>query len=99
MMIDPATGWFEIVKIPTFDLNEVVLGKDEYIDKSSSRVIRLFNSTWLWRYLRPRTVLFDKGSDFKKEFTSLLKDLDIKAVLSSVKNLQANAPIELQYTV
>ena len=27
-MIDPATGWFEIVKIPTFDLEEVTIGND-----------------------------------------------------------------------
>ena len=32
-MIDPATGWFEIGKIPTFNLEEVALGNDEYIDK------------------------------------------------------------------
>ena len=25
-MIDPATGWFKIVKIPTFDLEEVTIG-------------------------------------------------------------------------
>ena len=27
-MIDPATGWFEIFEIPTFDLEEVTLGND-----------------------------------------------------------------------
>ena len=32
-MIDPTTGWFEIVKIPMFDLKEVTGGNDEYIDK------------------------------------------------------------------
>ena len=32
-IIDPATGWFEIVEIPMFDLNEVTDGNDEYIDK------------------------------------------------------------------
>ena len=32
-MIDTATGWFEIVKIPMFDLNEVTEVNDEYIDK------------------------------------------------------------------
>ena len=37
-MIDPATGWFNIVKIPMFDFGEVALGNDEYIDKSSARV-------------------------------------------------------------
>ena len=32
-MIDPATGWLEIVEIPTFDLDKVTVGNDEYIDK------------------------------------------------------------------
>ena len=32
-MIDPATVWFEIVDIPKFDLKEVTIGNDEYIDK------------------------------------------------------------------
>ena len=27
-MIDPATGWFEIVEIPTFDLEEVTIFND-----------------------------------------------------------------------
>ena len=77
MMIDPAKGWFEIGKIPTFELNEVVLGKDEYIDKSSSRVSHLFNNTWLCRYLRPRKFVFDNGYEFKEDFNPLLKDFGI----------------------
>ena len=27
-MIDPATGWLEMVEIPKFDLDEVTTGKD-----------------------------------------------------------------------
>ena len=41
-MIDPATGWFEIVKIPTFDLKELIIGNDEYIYKSSDWVSQMF---------------------------------------------------------
>ena len=37
-MIEPATGWFEIFEIPTFDLDEVALRNDEYIEKSSDMV-------------------------------------------------------------
>ena len=44
-MIDPATGWFKIVKIPTFDLNEVTAVNDESINKSSARVIQLLKNT------------------------------------------------------
>ena len=41
-MIDPATVWFKVVNIPTFDLEEVTLGKDEYLDKSFARVSQMF---------------------------------------------------------
>ena len=30
-IIDPATGWFEIVKVSMFGLDEVVASNDEYI--------------------------------------------------------------------
>ena len=64
-MIDPDTGWFEIVKIPTFDLEEVELVNDEYIYKSSSRVSQIFNNTWLCRYPRPHKFVFDNSPYFK----------------------------------
>ena len=63
-VIDPATGWFGIVEIPTYDLDEVTAGNDEYIDKSSDGVIQLFNKNWIFIYLRPRKVLFNKGYEF-----------------------------------
>ena len=93
-IIDPATGWFEIVKIPTFDLEKVALGNGEYIDKSSSRVSQLFNNTWICRYPCPLKVVFENGSEFKQDFTPFLKDFDIKPVLTSVKKLQSNAPLK-----
>ena len=64
-MIDPSTGWSEIVKIPTFDIKEVALVNGEYIDKSSARVSQMFNKTWICRYLRPRKFVFDKSYEFK----------------------------------
>ena len=66
-MIDPVTGWFEILKIMTFDLDEVTAGNDEYIYKSSARVNQLFNNTWLCRYLHPHKVVFDNVSEFKRD--------------------------------
>ena len=93
-MIDPTTGWIEIFEIPTFNLIEVTAGNDEYIDKSYTRVIQLVNNRWLFGYPLPRKVLFDNGSDFKWDFTPLLKDFDIKPILMSVKNPQDNAPVE-----
>ena len=44
-----------------FDLEEVTIGNDEYIDKSSARVGQFFNNTWVCRYLRPGKVVFDKS--------------------------------------
>ena len=32
-MIDPATGWFEIIEVMMFDLDEVTGSNDDYIDK------------------------------------------------------------------
>ena len=64
-MIDPNTGWFEIVKIPMFNLNEVTAGNDEFINESSARVIHMFNNTWLCRYPRPPKVVSDNISEFK----------------------------------
>ena len=54
----------------------------------------MFNKKWLCRNLRPRKVVFDNGSEFKQYFTPLLKEFNIKHVLTSVKNPQVNAPVE-----
>ena len=94
MMIDPATCWFKIVEIPTFELEEIVLGYNAYIDKSSAKVSQMFNNTWLCRYPRPRKVVFDNGYEFKQDFTPLLKNFDIKPVLTSVKKSQSNTTVE-----
>ena len=77
----------------------MILGNDEYIDKGSSKISQLFNNTLLCRYPCPRKVVFDNRSEFKRDFTPLLKDFDIKPVLTSVKNPQANAPVERVHQV
>lgn len=79
--IDPATGWFEIAEVPL-------------IDQSSARISQLFNDVWLCRYPRPRKVIFDNGSEFKKDFIPLLKDFAVKPTCTSIKNPQANAILE-----
>jgi hypothetical protein len=57
-MIDPATGWFEIV---------------EATNKSAASIQDLFHNTWLARYPRPQFVVFDNGSmgKFKREFKQM----------------------------
>ena len=84
--IDPATGWFEIAELPNKE-------------KSSARISQLFNTTWLARYPRPRKVIFDNGSEFKKDFLPLLHDFAIKPTPTSVKNPQANAILERVHQV
>ena len=38
MMLDPAKVWFEIFEIPCFDLDEVAVRNEEYIDTNYTRV-------------------------------------------------------------
>ena len=84
--IDPATSWFEIAEVPD-------------TDKTSARISRLFDQVWLSRYPRPRKVLYDNGSEFKKNFQPLLKDFAVKATCTSIKNPQANAILERVHQV
>ena len=36
-MVDPAMGWFEIVEVPYYNIEDIVNDKDNYIYKSSAR--------------------------------------------------------------
>jgi hypothetical protein len=61
-MIDPATGWFEIV---------------EAINKSATSIQYLFHNNWLARYPQPQFIIFDNGimGEFKREFKQMcIKD-------------------------
>ena len=87
-MLDPVTGWFEIVEVPSYITNQVKNNKvttETIIDKSAARISRLFEQTWLSRYPRPKTVIFDNGSEFKRDFVPLLKDLSIKPKVTTIK--------------
>jgi hypothetical protein len=92
--LDPATGWFEMVQVPLFNIDDVKNGNREVIDKTSARISQLFNQVWLSRYPRPKEVVFDNGSEFKKDFLPLLKDFSIKPKPTTIKNPQANSPVE-----
>ena len=73
-MIDPATGWFEIVELPNTDVLYVRKGEEVaevIIDKSSKCIARLFNKTWLSRYPKARSIIYDNGSEFKLYFEQL----------------------------
>jgi hypothetical protein len=55
-MIDPATGWFEIV---------------ETTNKSATSIQDLFHNTWLARYPQPQFIVFDNGGEFKRDFKQM----------------------------
>ena len=46
-MIDPATGWFEIAKIPT---------------KTAAEIVDITEKTWFTRYRLPQRIVFDGGT-------------------------------------
>jgi len=79
-MIDPATGWFEIVQIN---------------DKSSFETATELEITWLSRYPLPVVVIADKGREFMGEvFRMLRNDYAIIQKIITTRNPQANSMIE-----
>ena len=101
-MIDPATGWFEVVELPTASVyrefksaeGKIEVIEDEILDRTSAQISQLFNKTWLCRYPRPVEVVCDNGSEFKKDFSALLKSYSIKRKPTTIKNPQSNAILE-----
>ena len=90
-IIDPATGWFKILEVPCFDLDKVSRGNSEYIDKSSTSVIHMFNHKWLFRYPRPCEVVFDNSYEFKQYINKILKDFSITPICTSVWNTSCHS--------
>jgi transposase InsO family protein len=82
--IDPATGWFEL---------------DSVDDKLSASMACKLENNWLTRYPRPHTIVFDNGSEFKKDFRHLFADYGIKPRVTTVKNPQANGIVERVHQV
>jgi hypothetical protein len=94
-MLDPVTGWFEIAEVPNYVIENLdKKTTTELVDKSSARISRIFDQVWLSRYPRPRKVVFDNGSEFKKDFVPLLKDWSIRPQTTTIKNPQSNSPVE-----
>jgi len=101
-MIDPATGWFEIVELPIAEVSYVRKGEEVVeviIDKSSKCVARLFNKTWLSRYPKAISIIYDNGSEFKLYFEQLCDSYSLKRKPTTVKNPQANAILERMHGV
>ena len=77
-MIDPATGWIEIAKIPEDDF-------------SSLKTAQLMNQSWLTRYPRPVQYICDDGNEFKGDFKELIKTFQVKKKLQRLKNHKLTA--------
>ena len=84
--VDPATGWFKISEVPI-------------IDQSPARISQIFNEVWLSRYPRPRKVIFDNSSEFKRNFIPLLKYFSVKPTCTTIKNPQENSILEIIHQV
>ena len=71
-MIDPATGWIKIAKIP----------EDNF---SSLKTAQLMNQYWLTRYPRPARYICDRGNEFKGDFQEFMDTFRIKRKATTVK--------------
>jgi hypothetical protein len=79
-MIDPASSRFEIAELPivkqlcwqTVNRKELLIA-DEIFDKTSERIAKLVNKTWLCRYPQCHRLIYDNGSEFKLHFEYLCK--------------------------
>jgi hypothetical protein len=108
-MIDPASSWFEIAELPVAELDKAAAKRKnkstkskidldnrnkEWFDKTSAQISRLVYKSWLSRYPRCRTIIYDNGSEFKLDFTALCDSYGIKRKPTTIKNPQANTILE-----
>ena len=59
----------------------------------------LLNRLWLSRYPRPEKIIFDNGSEFKKDFRFIFDDYGLKKRPTTIKNPQANSILERVHQV
>ena len=79
-MIDPATGWFEIVEIP---------------NKQADYIANTLEYHWLTRYPWPTEVRMDKGKEFAGEVQKALKhQFGFERKIITTRNPQSNGVIE-----
>jgi hypothetical protein len=108
-MIDPATSWFKIMELPTFDLvstvppagkgKKVTSSKNTMVEEttfgtSSAQISNLVYKTWFSRYPYCQYLIYNNGSKFECHLQSLCNTYGIKHKPTSVENPQANAILE-----
>jgi hypothetical protein len=83
-MIDPVTGWLEVIAIP---------------DKNAHTVMEAFNNTWLTRYPQPQYKRYDNGAKFKALFKQMCNNYGMKEKPSYSYNPQSNGIAEQVHLV
>jgi len=79
-MLDPATGFFEIVEID---------------EKKADYISNILEMHWLCRYPWPTEIVMDKGSEFKAEVRDALRnDFGITVKVITSRNPQSNSMVE-----
>eukprot|EP00957_Ditylum_brightwellii_P070617 5365636-Ditylum_brightwellii.AAC.3 len=79
-MIDPATGWFEV---------------KETAVRSSNVAANIVEQTWLTRYPWPQKVILDRGTEFMKDFITIVWDeYRTKHKPITTRNPQLNCIVE-----
>ena len=80
VMLDPATGWFEIAEID---------------DKRADTISNVLQMTWFNRYPWPTKIINDRGTEFMAEVKELVeRDIGVKQSFITTRNPQANANCE-----
>ena len=80
VMIDPATGWFEMAQIP---------------NKTAVEIADITKKTWFTRYPLLQQIVFDRGTKFMAEFAKMChNDYGLKSKPITTRNPQSNAIIE-----
>ena len=75
-MINPATGWFDMAKIP---------------NKTAAEIADITQKTWFTRYPLPQRIVFDRGTEFRAEFAKMChNDYGLKRKPITTRNPQSN---------
>ncbi len=105
-MIGPTSSWFKIAELPVVERLhwQTVNGKelliaDEIFDKTSERIAKLVNKTWLCRYPRCCHLIYNNRSEFKLHFEYLCESYGITRKPTTVKNPRANGILERVHQV
>ena len=78
-MIDPATGWFEMAKIP---------------NKMAADIADINEKTWFTCYPLPQRIVFDHGTKFMAEFAKMChNDYGLKRKPITTRNPHSNVII------